>query len=165
MVNEILLDKNITQEWPSIKDLGEKATTDALSLFGGWSFYFAEVVDRYLVFPQVRALFLAASIWLVTTDLFIKTYKEKKSYFLNIRNYYLKLPIALTLIWIILSLITFICGISVYQKLDSLDMDTDGFFIPFIQFMGVSYIISIILRKIIRRMNKYSERVIVRRRD
>jgi len=152
---------NESQEWPSAEDLGIKATTDALSLFGGWYFYFVDVVDRYLVFPQVKALFLTASIWLVISDIFIKIYKEKKYSFLEVKSYKIKIPIVLAILWTILSTITLICGISVYLKLDLLYMDPWRFFITFTEFMVVSYGISIILRRITRKINKYFNKLVV----
>jgi uncharacterized protein YacL len=151
-------------ERPSLENLLVKATTDALSLFGGWYFYAAEEVNRYLEFSEVKYLFLAASIWLIIADMFYNNYRDGENCVLKIKYYNLKLPI--TLIWIIPLIITFICGLIVYQKLDSLDMNALRFFKQFIVFMIVSYFGSIILKRFFNRIkDKNTSRIMVVRRD
>jgi len=55
--------------------------------------------------------------------------------------------------------------IGVYQKLDLLDMDTWQFFLTFITFMGVSYIICFISRRIIGKINNHFDKIIFIRKD
>lgn len=134
---------------PTITDLGVKATTDALSLFGGWYFYFVEAVNRYLELTPVKDFFFVASIWMLATNLFFNIYKQQKNCTLKIRyNYLIKMPIALAITWMFLSIIALYYGLCVYQTLDSLDMKPWRFFNVFIKFMLFSYIVSIIFKHI-----------------
>jgi positive regulator of sigma E activity len=117
-----------------------------------------------LEFSEVKYLFLAASIWLIIADMFYNNYRDGENCVLKIKYYNLKLPI--TLIWIIPLIITFICGLIVYQKLDSLDMNALRFFKQFIVFMIVSYFGSIILKRFFNRIkDKNTSRIMVVRRD
>lgn len=117
----------------SLADIGLKVIIEAIFIFGGSVLYFFEVVERYLVFPEIKSLYLFTGIWIIASSILFEEIKKRD--YPSIRR-------ELLLFWAIFLIFIFISVSFTYQKLDSLSINPWRFFGNYASFIIINTIIA-----------------------